>query len=287
MNNINNIKTAYFGSSEFSITVLDELKSKGFLPDLIVTLPDKPQGRKMIMTPNIVKTWAINNQVECITPEKIRTPEFLEQIKNFDLHLTASYGKIIPMNVIESAKYGSLNIHPSLLPKYRGPSPLQTMILNDDSRIGVSIMLLDAEVDHGDIVAQKEITPAHWPLSFTEISDVLGKAGADLFLNILPNWISGCTPAVIQDHSQATFTQKFEKTDGELLPTDSDRQKFLKIKAFDVWPQAYTFIEHGDKKIRLIVKDAKLNQDGKLNILRVIPEGKKEMNYQDFLRGLK
>ena len=163
MFNINN-KIAFFGNSDFSLAVLEQLKKEGVTPDLIVTTPDRPQGRKMILTPTKTKVWAENNSIEYVMPEKLKDESFLKKISDYELFIVASYGKIIPKIVIDIPKYKVLNIHPSLLPKYRGPSPLQEQILNDERHIGVSIMLIDEQVDHGDILIQKEIEIKGWPV---------------------------------------------------------------------------------------------------------------------------
>ncbi len=285
MNN-QNVKTAFFGSSEFSVIVLEELKSNGFLPDLIVTTPDKPKGRKMIISPNEVKVWGQANNISIISPASIRTPEFLAEISNYPLHLTASYGKIIPDSVIQAANKGSINIHPSLLPKFRGPSPLQSTILNDEKDTGVTLMLIDKEIDHGAIVAQEKITLNKWPVSFDELANITGKIGAKLFLKILPDWLNGQIKPQEQDHSTATFTKKVEKVNGEIDLNNDQYKNYLKICAYSDWPKTYFFAEKDDKKIRVIIKEADFI-DNKLDIKRVIPEGKNEMSYQDFQRGLK
>jgi len=285
MNNIN-IKTAFFGSSEFSVIVLEELKSNGFLPGLIVTTPDKPKGRKMIISPNEVKVWGQMNNISIISPTSIRTPEFLAEISNYPLHLTASYGKIIPDSVIQAANKGSINVHPSLLPKFRGPSPLQSTILNNEKDTGVTLMLIDKEVDHGAIVAQEKITLNKWPISFDELANITGKIGAKLFLKILPDWLNGQIKPQEQDHSTATFTKKVEKVNGEIDLNNDPYKNYLKICAYSDWPKTYFFAEKDDKKIRVIIKEAEF-ADNQLIIKRVIPEGKNEMSYQDFQRGLK
>ncbi|MEI8339688.1 MAG: methionyl-tRNA formyltransferase [bacterium] len=283
---MNNIKTAYFGSSEFSVLVLGELKSRGWVPDLIVTTPDKPRGRKLVITPNETKVWAHENNIPVISPASIKTPEFLTEIQGYDLHLVASYGKIIPDDVLNAPKFGELNIHPSLLPKYRGSCPIQTAILNDDKETGLTIMKLDHDMDHGPIVAQEKINIPDWPISFNELAIRMSKLGAEMFLKVLPDWTSSVIKAVEQNHDQATYTKKIEKTDGEINLNDDARKNYLKILAYSDWPNTYFFVEAQGKKIRLIVKEAKLEND-KLVLLRVIPEGKKEMSYEDFLRGIK
>jgi methionyl-tRNA formyltransferase len=277
---------AFFGTSEFSLIVLNELKKNGILPELIVTTPDKPQGRKMILTHTPTKIWAEENGIECVEPVKLKDETFLNKIKDYNLHIVASYGKIIPKIVIDMPKYKMLNIHPSLLPKYRGPSPLQEQILNDEKKVGVSIMLIDEQVDHGAIVAQKKVEIAGWPVGFLSLQEMLAKEGSKLLAETLSDWIKGKIKAKGQDDSKATFTKKVEKIDGFLDLSKDAYKNYLKILAFEEWPKTYFEVEKNDKKIRVIITKAEW-KNNTLEIQNVIPEGKKEMSYADFLRGLK
>ncbi len=282
----NNVKIAFFGNSDFSLIALKELKNNGVIPSIIVTTPDKPQGRKMVLTPTPTKVWAEENGVECIEPIKLKDEIFLDKIKNYNLYIVASYGKIIPKIVIDLPKYKVLNIHPSLLPKYRGPSPLQEQILNNEKEVGVSIMLVDEQVDHGAVVSQKIVAVEGWPAGFNYLQEKLAAEGSQLLAEILPDWIKGKIEPVAQDDSLATFTKKVQKQDGLLDLSKDSLKNYLKILAFEEWPKTYFEIEKGAQKIRVIVKKA-ISENGLLKILNVIPEGKKEMLYSDFLRGLK
>lgn len=281
-----NIHLAFFGTSEFSLVVLKELQKNGAIPELIVTTPDKPQGRKMILTPTPTKIWAEENSIECIEPENLNDQAFLNKIKNYDLFIVASYGKIIPNAVIDLPKYKVLNIHPSLLPKYRGPSPLQQQILNDEKEIGVSIMLIDEQVDHGPVLAQKKVEIADWPIGFTAFQEIMAKEGSKLLIEILPDWINGKITAKIQDDRMASFTSKIEKANGFIDLSADSYKNYLKILAFQEWPKTYFEVEKNGTKIRVIITKA-IWKDNALEILTVIPEGKKEMSYKDFLRGMK
>ena len=147
----------FFGSSVMSVKVLNALIGHGIKIDFIVTTPDKPQGRKMIPTPTPTKVWAEENSIEYVEPIKLKDESFLNKIKNYNLFIVASYGKIIPKIVIDMPKFRILNIHPSLLPKYRGPSPIVTPILNGDKQTGYSIIKTSAGCDCGPIIAQKTI----------------------------------------------------------------------------------------------------------------------------------
>jgi methionyl-tRNA formyltransferase len=282
----NNIKIAFLGNSKFSVFCLEEMKNLGQTPNIIITTPDRPMGRKMQLTKSETKIWAEQNNITFIQQEKLKDEAFLEKLKAYDLFIVASYGKIIPKVILDMPKYGVLNIHPSLLPKYRGPSPLQAQILNDEKEVGVTIMKLDEQVDHGSLVAQEKIILENI-LNFNDLEKMLAKAGANLFIKILPDWINGKIEAKPQNHDQATFTKKIEKSDGELDIINGDPYKnYLKFLAYSESPRVYSFAERNSQKIRFIITTANFTND-QFIIKKVIPEGKKEMNYEDFLRGLK
>jgi methionyl-tRNA formyltransferase len=280
------IKIAFFGNADFSFIVLEELQKQGILVDLVVTTIDKPVGRKMVLTPTPTKVWAENNSVEYIAPEKLKDESFLKKISEYNLFIVAAYGKIIPKILIDIPKYKVLNVHPSLLPKYRGPSPLQSQILADEKFIGVSIMQIDELVDHGAIVSQKKVDISDWPVGFFELQKILGKEGADILAKILPDWIKGNIQEKSQEDDRATFTKKVEKTDGFLDLSGDAYKNYLKYLAFEDWPGTYFEQEKDGKKIRVIVKKAEWKEHT-LKLTRVLPEGKKEMSYEDFLRGIK
>ncbi len=283
------INFTFFGSSRLSVIVLDELLKFDLKPSLIVTTPDKPQGRKLEIKPNVVKIWAIEHNVPVI--------DDLQKIprENANLFIVASYGKIIPQSIIELPKHKTLNIHPSLLPQYRGASPLPTAILNDTKNTGVTIMQLDNEMDHGPIVIQKRVEIMKWP-TYEEFEEMMAIVGAHLLAEILPRWMDGKIVPTEQNHAKATYTKKITKEDGlidlsisdvqhpENIPTDRAYDIFRKIQAYHEWPQVYFFIEHDEKKIRVKITSASF-ENNTLTIDRVIPEGKKEMVYADFVRG--
>jgi methionyl-tRNA formyltransferase len=157
-------KNIFFGTPEISVYFLEKLKELGFLFDLIITNPDKPVGRKQILTPPPVKKWAEKNNIDFLQPEKIDNDFFKElerrgfaapQKNNFFFVL--AYNKILPKKLLEIPSLGVVNLHPSLLPKYRGPSPIISAILDDQKETGFSLMLLDEKMDHGPILAQEKI----------------------------------------------------------------------------------------------------------------------------------
>lgn len=282
----------FFGTSRFSVLVLEELARAGFLPTLIVTTPDKPKGRKLVLTPPETKVWAQEHSIPCLQFETLKGPEVEEKIRsygNFDVGVVASYGLIIPQNILDIPQRETLNVHPSLLPKLRGASPIQSalLLLNET---GVTIMHLDSKMDHGPIVAQEKTHDwSHFleddSLPYADTLETeLGTHGGQLLARILPDWVSGKITEQEQDHDKAMFCKKIEKSDGELDLTDLPENNLRKIRAYHSWPQAYFWFVHGETKMRVIVKRAQI-ENNTLVIERVVPEGRKEMSYADFLNG--
>ncbi|MFZ2152383.1 MAG: methionyl-tRNA formyltransferase [Minisyncoccia bacterium] len=275
----------FFGTPEFSTYTLNALEKEGLVPSVIITAPDSPQGRGLVLTPSPVKLWALERNIPVYTPEKIRNNEEIHSLcKQYEFAILAAYGKIIPQFLLDCFPKGILNVHPSLLPLYRGPSPLEYQILQDEKEFGVTIIKLDSECDHGPIVAQREILFSDTP-SKEELGQKGFTEGGKLIAQYVGPYLSGVLPTLEQNHTLATHTQKIEKKDGEILPTDTERQKYLKYLAYQPWPGTFFFLDHDGKKIRLKITQAKF-EDNTFVIERVIPEGKKEMLHSDFLRGL-
>ncbi len=278
----------FFGSSPISVTALEALIKTGMRPIAVVTQPDKPQGRGLNLTPSPVKVWADAHRsipVEYWT--KDNNEAFLDRLRqyNADVFVLVSYGKILPDEVLKMPRKGVVNLHPSLLPKLRGPSPIESTILNDmKSETGVSIMLLTKGMDEGPVLAQKKVEVPNWPPKRHDLYNILSHEGAELLTATLPLWMDDKIDALDQNSESATYCKKIEKKDGEIDLGGDPYQNFLKIRAYEEWPGAYFFIEHAGHKMRVKITDAAF-LDGALKILKVIPEGKKEMSYIDFLRG--
>ena len=244
----------------------------------------------MILTPTPTKVWALKENIPFIELKTLKKPESEAEIRKYceegyDVFIVASYGKIIPQNILDIPKYKTLNVHPSLLPKLRGPSPIKSAILTENET-GVTIMRLDAEMDHGPILSQKKVAIENWPPYAHDLEVTLGKIGGEMIAEILPLWINGEIREIEQDHSSATICQKIEKVDGLINLEDNPEMNLRKIRAFHEWPTAYFFEENNGVKKRIVIKVAHI-EDNKLIIDRIIPEGKKEMGYQDYLRGKK
>jgi len=277
------IKFVFFGTPELSAEILEYLKSQGLTPSLVVTNPDRPQGRKMIITPPPVKVWALREKIPVLQPEDLKEPAFLSALEEAkaSLFVVVAYGKIIPKEILKIPSKGSLNIHYSLLPKYRGASPIETAILNDDKEVGVSILLLDEKMDHGPIVAEKTVPIETWPPSSSELRAICNDVAGKLLAESIPLWIDGKIQAKEQEHLKATYAKKIKKEDGLIDLVSDGYQNFLKIQAYKIWPQTFFFTNIRNKKTRVIISDAAF-VDGKLVIKKVIPEGKKEVDYSIF-----
>lgn len=284
-----NYNFVFFGTSEFSVIVLETLRGRGITPKALVTTPDRPQGRKLIMTSSPAKQWAEKNGVAVLQFEKLNS-DAVSALKNIaaDFFIVASYGKIIPQSILDIPPNGALNIHPSLLPKYRGASPLQSAILADDQNTGVTIIKMDAEMDHGPVVAIQKVEITDWPPTITDLEHTLAMAGTQLLADHIDEYLSGSLIPKEQNHEKATFTKKVTKEDGliDIKDESSENQRlsFLKFQAFRGWPGIYFFTERKSKKIRVSVKEAKFEEE-KFIITRVTPEGGKEISYEEFLRG--
>ncbi|MDP3996714.1 MAG: methionyl-tRNA formyltransferase [bacterium] len=279
------ISFVFFGTDNFSTTALEELKTAGLLPVIIVTAPDRPKGRHLKLSPPPVKVWAEKNGISYIQPNKMDASlENHLSSSGCQLFIVASFGKILREKLLEIPKYGALNIHPSLLPKYRGPSPVSGAILNDDKNTGVTIMLMEQGVDTGPILAEKKHTVKEWPAA-PELEAELAKEGAKLLVEILPDYLNGHLKPSPQDDLRATYTKKLEKENAEIDLNADSRKNFLKIQAHAGSAPAFFFVMKSDKRIRVKITSAKW-LDNTLKILRVVPEGKKETNFQDFMTNL-
>ncbi len=274
-------KIAFFGTPDFAVIILSELKKKGIIPELIITAPDKPKGRGMKLTPPPVKVWAEENNIEYIQPEKL-DPDFLYRLKttNYRLFIVAAYGKILKKEILKIPRHGTLNVHPSLLPKFRGPSPIEGAILRGEKETGVTIMLLDEEMDHGGIIKNEKLKIKS-DIKAPELEKELARMGGKLLAEIIPQWLEGKIKAHEQDHTQATYTKKITKEDGLIDPTGDGETNWRKFRAFYGWPGTYFFTKKKGKKIRVIVKDASFEK-GEFIIHRVLPEGGHELDYEIF-----
>ncbi|MBV9349208.1 MAG: methionyl-tRNA formyltransferase [Patescibacteria group bacterium] len=280
----NELRMAFFGTPDFATYVLQELRKASLLPLLVVTQPDKPRDRGLEVKAPAVKEWGYEHEIPVLQPDNFseESPD-MEMLWNseWDLFVVAAYGKFLPKDILNLPRFGALNVHPSLLPKFRGPSPIESAIREDEKETGVSIILLDEEPDHGPILAQASIIPEPWPFKRSALEDLLWHAGGELLAEAVPPYVQGTLKPVPQDHSKATFTQKLKKEDGLIDLRDDGYKNYLKFCAYEGWPGTFFFEKRNGKEMRVKIIDAKY-EDGKFIPLRVIPEGKKEINYEIF-----
>ncbi len=267
----------YFGTPDFSVVVLKRLLDEGYSIPLVVTTPDKPKGRKGKLTGSPVKIYAQSHHIPFITPLKLReNREVVDQLQKLkpDLIIVFSYGKIIPDEILAVPTLGPLNIHPSLLPKFRGPSPIQAQILAGETKTGVTIIKMAAQVDAGPIISQSTI-PTPTEATFESLAHTLAHIGADMLIATIPKLSSKQLKPKRQDESHASFTKIIHKNDGFFEANTlaiHDRANFNRmVRAYYPWPSVWT------------------NWQGK--ILKFLPEnkvqleGKSPISIKQFLSG--
>ncbi len=278
----NNLRLAFWGTGELAARVLEILLNNDFIPALVITSPDKPKGRGLELQPSPVKLLAQARSLRVDQPEKLK--EYMPE-GDWDLFIVAEYGKIIPQRLIDLPKRKTINVHPSLLPKFRGPSPIQSFMLSSETETGVSIMLIDAEMDHGPVLESRKLKVESKKVFNKEMEKELAELGGQMLLEVIPQWLEGKITPQEQDHSQATYCRKVTKEMGLVdLEKDSPEEIYKKVLALTPWPSAYFFVDSHGAKMRIIITDADF-KDGRLWINKIKPEGKKEMPPNDFLRG--
>lgn len=277
---------SFFGTPDFAVRTLNILESHGLTPEVVVTAPDKPRGRGHKLSPTPVKAWAEKRDIAILTPSSLRkdNEEFLATLRSFDLdyNIVTAYGLIIPDIVLSVPSNGSLNVHPSLLPKYRGASPIESQIRADEKEIGVTIMLMDAEMDHGPILTQAMIKRPRLLPDALELEKILVQVGGELLSETLIDHFEGRIEPIEQEHELATCTQKITKDDALIDLSEDPYENFLRIQAYKRF-RPHFFTERDGKKIRVIITEATFNaKDHALVIKRVIPEGGAEIDFAQF-----
>ena len=276
---MNNPRFVFFGTPDIAVTALEELINLGLIPTLVVTGEDKPQQRRLEIKPTPVALCAQQNQIPTLKPSKLKDIESQLKDVNADFFLVVAYGKILPSWLLDIPHRKVLNIHPSLLPLYRGPSPIESALLDGVSKTGVTLMELDEEMDHGRLIAQKEIevtTDTTKAFLYT----TLAKEGAHLLKETITSYLDGTRTPHEQDHTHATYSRKFTKEDGQIDPhTDTGLTTWNKWRAFKGWPGLYFF----DNNVRVKITDA-VYANGTFTITKVIPEGRKEISYTEYLQ---
>lgn len=271
-------KFVFFGTPYVARDTLAFLVEHGFTPSLVITSPDAPRGRGLTLTPCETKAWALEHGLPVITPEKL-TEEVIEEIRSHhtEYAVVVAYGKFLPEKLIHAFPLGALNIHYSLLPAYRGASPVETALLHGEKVTGVSIQQMVKEMDAGDVLAMQEVEIL--PTETTrELRPRLIQAGSELLVKTLPSFEQGALSPAPQDHASATFAKKIAKSEGELDMAGDAQINWNKYRAYAESPGTYFL--HNGKRIK--IKTAQF-RDGVFTPLRVTPEGKNEMNYSDYI----
>ncbi len=288
-------KILFLGTSDFAVPALQALVDSGYEVVGVVTVPDKPVGRKKLVTPPPVKVLAHKYNLQIFQPEKLKeNDELLKQLLTLDstIGVTVAYGKIIPEELLGLPKLGVINIHPSLLPKYRGPSPIQTALLNGDKETGVTIMQVDAQVDHGAILAQEKMVIEKND-NYSSLQTKLAKTGANLLISTLLRYLSTELKPQAQNESKATFTKIIKTEDGEIAESESVEQALNKIRALNPEPGTYTIINGKRLKILEARPTTDLTKpilhltDGAIEFLKVQSDGGRPMSGQDWRNGQK
>ncbi len=276
------MKYIFFGTPEFAAIILEKLINAGYIPAAIVCNPDKPFGRKKIITPPPTKIVAQKYNIPIWQPEKLSIIHDSLFMLRPDFFIVAAYAKIIPKEILEIPRLGTIGVHPSLLPKYRGTTPIQTAILNGDEITGTTIFFIDEKMDHGPILAQRELKFPISNFQFPKLHDALAKLSADLLIETLPKFIKGEVKPLSQEESRATYTKKFTTKDAFVESEDLEiaRNNFVnstqiaveidrKIRALNPEPGVFTIIDN--QRIKLLEAEI---QNNKLKLVKIQKSGK-------------
>jgi len=292
-------KIIFLGTPDLAVPFLEALTNEpDFEIQAVITQPDRPVGRKQILTPSPVKELALKKGIPVHQPETLRQKELpslpalpkpseggspIPFPLDTNIAVVVAYGIIIPQTVLNLPRLGFVNVHPSLLPKYRGPTPIQSAIANGDKATGISIMLLDKGMDTGPLLAQEKIILAadETQVSLTEKIKQLGPA---LLIETIKKYVAGEIKPQPQDDSQAVICKMLSRDSGKIDWSEPAKKIEQKIRAYFPWPGTWTEFDHKGKNIRVKILKAKLNND-QLEILEVQPEGGSIMSYEAFERG--
>jgi methionyl-tRNA formyltransferase len=303
------LRIIFFGTAELACASLSALNGSGFSEVVAVaTQPDKPKGRDLKLQPTPVKAEALKLGLRVLQPLKARAPDFVQELAALkpDLIVVAAYGQILPQVILDLPRFGCVNVHTSLLPKYRGAAPIQWAILDGQPETGVTIMKMDAGLDTGDILAQEttSISPAD---DAQTLHDRLVRIGAELLMNTIPGYVEGTIPPRRQPQEGVSYARKITKEDGRLDWTRPAPVLWNRVRAFTPWPGAFTLLPDETKLPLLkvwraeVVKDIsgqpgdvlRVDRGGilvacaqeALRLLEVQREGGSRLSAQQFLAG--
>ncbi|SEM46588.1 methionyl-tRNA formyltransferase [Mesobacillus persicus] len=299
-------KIVFMGTPDFSVPVLKQLIEDGYNVAAVVTQPDRPVGRKKVLTPPPVKVEALNQGIPVFQPEKIRQQEELDPILALepDLIVTAAFGQILPKALLDAPKHGCINVHASLLPELRGGAPIHYAIINGKEKTGITIMYMAEKLDAGDILTQAEVIIEETDNVGT-LHDKLSAVGANLLSETVPKLLKGEVTPVKQNDDEATFAWNIKREQEKIDWTKSGEAIYNHIRGMNPWPVAYSTLNKSVLKIwkaeKLEVSDTaepgtilSIEEDGlvvasgnqmAIKITELQPSGKKRMEAGQFLRG--
>lgn len=299
-------KIVFMGTPDFSVPILRQIISDGFDVIGVVTQPDRPVGRKRILTPPPVKIEALKHGIPVYQPEKIRQKEELEKILSLkpDLIITAAFGQILPNELLEAPPHGCINVHASLLPELRGGAPIHYAIMQGKKKTGITIMYMVEKLDAGDILTRVEV-PITDADNVGTLHDKLSKAGSDLLSETLPMLLAGKLTPIPQNNEDATFARNIKREQEKIDWTKTGDDIYNHIRGLNPWPVAFTSLDGTVLKIWQAEKVAgfprhepgtilKLESDGiivstgneiAIKIKELQPSGKTKMTGEEFLRG--
>ena len=301
-----NVRTVFMGTPQFAVPVLASLLENSYQVVAVYTQPDKPAGRGHGVAVSPVKRLALERQISVVQPETLRSSEAVAKLASFEpeLIVVAAFGLILPSEVLSLPKFGCINVHPSLLPRHRGPSPVANAILCGDELTGVTIMLMDTKVDAGPILAQRKVGISSMDTTGS-LSDKLAEAGAGLLLETLPKWVGCELKPQPQDESQATYSRLITSGDGEIDWHLSALELWRMVRAYNPWPGCYTWYRGRRLKIHRAIPLARettgevgevvavpeepgvgvVSGRGILGLCQVQLEGRRELPASEFVRG--
>ena len=296
------LRIVFMGSPDFAIPALREL-ARHYPVMGVITQPDRPAGRGRVLTPPPVKLLAQELGIPTIQPERMKDPEAQERLKTWapNLIVVAAFGQILRKSVLELPKYGCINVHASLLPRWRGAAPIQAAILHGDPVTGATIMMMDPGIDTGPILAQETVEIRAGDTAGT-LSERMAEAGANLLIRTLPGYLAGAIRPYPQEGDQATYAPMIQKEEGLLNFDRPAGDLERRVRAFHPWPGAYLPWQDGFLKVhRAHVAPRPSPHPGRRSIIQefpaidaaqdclvldeVQPAGKKPMSGRDFLRG--
>lgn len=295
------LKVIFMGTPDFAVPVLQKLIENTNVV-LVVTQPDKLVGRKQILTKTPVKVEAENANIPVFQPIKIRNEYDAILNTEADIIITCAYGQIIPKVILDYPSLGCINVHASLLPKYRGGAPIHKCLLNGDEKTGITIMYMDEAMDSGDIITQSEYTILESDNVGT-LHEKLSQLGADLLIEVLPSIVNGTNERIKQNEEEVTYAYNIKREEERLDFSKSGKEILNKIRGLDPWPLANFLLNGEEMKVleaifqegksrepgEIILEKKRLGitcQDGILYLTRIKPFGKKEMDIKDYLNGI-